>query len=183
MAIHIGDKHIVLVGMMGTGKTVVGRTLARRMERPFYDTDRLIEERKGQTIAKIFSAHGEAYFREIESAVIREAVAKPPAVIATGGGALQRQENRDALKRRGMLVWLTADVHEMVQRTSKRAKTRPLLRGQDTASHLRQLLAEREPFYAEAAFVVDTTDKNVNEVTAMIMKKIEGGQMVRQEER
>jgi shikimate kinase len=173
---------VVLVGMMGTGKTAVGRTLAKRLKRPFYDTDHLIEEREGRTIPAIFESNGEAYFRDVETAIIREVAARPVGVIATGGGALLRGENRAALKQRGVLVWLQADLKTMVNRT-KRRSTRPLLNMQDRSAQLAGLLAERMPLYAEADISVDSTDQNVEAVAQRIMKQLRGGKAERQEER
>ncbi|HXZ26041.1 MAG TPA: shikimate kinase, partial [Nitrospiria bacterium] len=88
MTIQIEGRHVVLIGMMGTGKSAVGRALAKRLKRPFYDTDRLIEEREGRSITAIFQSNGEDYFRQVESAVIRDVTAKPVGVVASGGGAL-----------------------------------------------------------------------------------------------
>ena len=181
MAIRIEGKHVVLVGMMGTGKTAVGRALARRLKRPFYDTDRLIEAREGRPIPVMFESSGEAHFRDVEAAVIREVAAKPAGVIATGGGALLREENRAALTQRGVLIWLKADLETMVNRTKGRS-TRPLLNVQDRRAQLAALLAERSPHYAVADVSVETTGKHVEEVTQMIVHRIEGGDM-RQEGR
>jgi shikimate kinase len=173
---------MVLVGMMGTGKTAVGRALARRIKRSFYDTDRLIEAKEGRSIPAIFESNGEAYFRDVEAAVIQEAVAKPAGVIATGGGALLRVENRAALAQRGVLVWLKADLDTMLSRTRGRS-TRPLLNVQDRTAELARLLNERTPLYAQADMSVDTTGKQVEEVTQMILNRIEGGDDMRQEGR
>jgi shikimate kinase len=172
---------VVLVGMMGTGKTAVGRLLAKRLKRPFIDTDRLVEEREGCSVAQLFRTKGEAYFREVETTVIREAVEKAPSVIATGGGALLRQETREALTRRGLLVWLKAELDEMVRRTAKRPGARPLLTAGDPSTQLQQLLVEREPFYAQAALNVDTTGKSIDEVASMILNGIEEVARGRQE--
>jgi shikimate kinase len=181
--IDIGSKHIILVGMMGTGKTAVGRRLAMRMGRPFYDTDQLIEEREGCSVAELFDAKGEAYFRDVECDVVREAVGRPPAVIATGGGVLQRRENRDRLHGRGVVIWLAADLDELARRTAKRPQTRPLLKGQEPKVNLERLLADRERFYGEAEFSVDTTGKRVHDVASMILNRLRGGRAGRQEDR
>jgi len=167
---------------MGTGKTAVGRALAKRLKRPFYDTDHLIEEREGRSIPAIFELNGESYFRDVEAAVIRDVAAKPAGVIATGGGALLREESRAALRERGVLVWLKADLETMMNRTKGRS-TRPLLNVQDRRAQLAGLLAERTPLYAEADLSVDTTGKRVEEVTQTIMRWIEGGGAVQREGR
>jgi len=171
---------VVLVGMMGTGKTAVGRALARRLKRPFYDSDRLIEEREGRSIPAIFQSDGEAHFRDLEAAVIRDVVERPVGVIATGGGALVREENRSALKRRGVLVWLKADLETMVSRTRGRS-TRPMLDVQDQRAQLGDLLAARTPFYSEAALNVETSGRTVREVVETIMNRLGGGSMDRLE--
>ncbi len=166
---------MVLVGMMGTGKTVVGRALARRLNRPFYDTDQLIEAREGRSIAAIFEVNGEAYFRDMEAAVIREVAAKPPAVIATGGGALLRQDNREAVRKRGLMIWLKADLSDLARRVARGGAKRPMLKESGHEERLRQLLNEREPVYAEADWSVETTGKSVTDVVQTILHRIDGG--------
>jgi len=167
--------------MMGTGKTAVGRALAKRLKRPFYDTDRLIEERERRSIPAIFESNGESYFRDLEAAVVRESAAKPAGVIATGGGALLREENRAALKRQGVLVWLKTDIETMLNRTKGRS-TRPLLNVKDRRAQVERLLTERTPVYAAADLSVETTGKSVEEAVRMILNRIEGGEMERQQE-
>jgi len=173
---------VVLIGMMGTGESAVGRALARRLKRPFYDTDRLIEEREGRSITAIFQSNGEDYFRQVESAVIRDVTAKPVGVVASGGGALLNEENRAALRGRGVLIWLKADLETMVQRTRGRL-TRPLLNVQDQTVQMERLLAQRTPLYATAEFSVETTGKAIEEVTRMIVRRIEGDGEMQQEGR
>jgi shikimate kinase len=168
--------------MMGTGKTAVGRALAKRLGRSFIDTDRLVEQQEGCPISDIFSRHGEEYFRDLEAGVIRAAVNRPPAVIATGGGALLREENRAVLKQGGLLIWLQADVETMVTRTKGRSN-RPLLNVQDRKAQLAALLKARTPIYAKADLSVETSGQHVEEVTQMILNSIEGGDEMRQEGR
>ncbi|MEW6324070.1 MAG: shikimate kinase [Nitrospirota bacterium] len=179
----IEGRHIVLVGMMGTGKTAIGRSLARRLGRPFIDTDRLIEAQEGCSIAQLFEAKGEPAFRELESGAIREVVTRPPSVIATGGGAVLRKENRELLKQHGLLIWLKADIEEMLFRTAGRKGARPLLTVKDPRANLQRLLTERESLYAEADFTVETTGRSVSEATSMILHRIGGDRRVRREER
>ncbi len=183
MAIHIGDKHIVLVGMMGTGKTAVGQALARRLGRPFIDTDRLVEAREGRSVAELFQERGEAYFRDTECAAIREATDASPSVIATGGGALLRQENREALRKRSLIIWLKADLPDLARRVARGGAKRPMLKGAGSEERLRQLLKEREPVYAEADWSMDTTGKSVTDVVQAILHRIEGGGTMKQEGR
>lgn len=174
---------MVLVGMMGTGKTVVGRALARRLNRPFYDTDQLIEAREGQTIAAIFETAGEAHFRDVEAAVIREVAAKPSAVIATGGGALLRRDNREALRQRSLMIWLKADLPDLARRVARGGAKRPMLKEEGREERLQQLLAQREPLYAEADWSVETTGKSVTDVVRAILHRVDGGDKRQREER
>lgn len=174
---------MVLVGMMGTGKTVVGRALARRLKRPFYDTDQMIEAKEKRPITAIFEKHGEPYFRELETAVVRELAEKPAAVIATGGGTLLRRENRELLRTRGLLIWLKADLDDLANRVARGGAKRPLLKGAGDKERLRQLQAEREPVYAEADWTVETAGKTVTGVVETILHRIEGGDEMQQEGR
>jgi shikimate kinase len=170
--------------MMGTGKTVVGQALARQLRRPFFDTDQLVEGREGQTVSDIFASRGEAYFRDVEVAMIKTVVERPPSVIATGGGALLRQENRGAFRQRGILVWLKADVQTMLDRAGKSGKpSRPLLNVENRKAQLERLLVERTPLYAEAPISVETTGRSVDTVAQTIMNRLQGGNVERQEER
>jgi shikimate kinase len=180
VTIQIKDRHIVLVGMMGAGKTTVGELLARELGRPLLDTDRLVEEKESRSIAEIFSHAGEAYFRQAESDAIREAVSHPPAVIATGGGALLREENRVRLAGDGVLIWLQADLETLMRRTAQMEGVRPLRDAPhgntvDQQRRLAGMMAERTPYYAQADIVVDTTDRSCQAVTQTILERLRGG--------
>lgn len=151
-------RHIVLVGMMGVGKTTAGRQLASRLGRRLIDSDELIEARTGRTVREIFESDGEAAFRTLETAALLEALDdNEPLVIAAAGGVLIRDENRAALRRSGAsVVWLRADPEVLAERALQ-GEHRPLLDG-DPQGALRRLLAEREPFYREAADIIIDTD-------------------------
>jgi shikimate kinase len=140
---------IVLVGLMGAGKSTVGRRLARRLDLPFIDSDEEIEKAADRTIPEIFDRFGEASFRDGERRVIARLLGGPPKVIATGGGAFMDERTRTLILERCTAVWLDADIPTLAERVSRR-DTRPLLRGQDPAPVLAQLAEARRPFYAQA---------------------------------
>lgn len=143
------ERSIVLVGLMGAGKSSVGRRLAARLGLPFADTDEEIERSSGYTIAEIFDRLGEAGFRDGERRVIWRLVEGPPRVIATGGGAFVDARTRALILERCIAVWLEADVDTLVGRLGRRGH-RPLLRGRDPREVIEELAARRNPFYAEA---------------------------------
>lgn len=158
---------IVLVGMMGAGKTAVGRRLARRLGVPFRDADHEIEEAAGCSVADIFERHGEAAFRDGEARVIARLLDGPRMVIATGGGAFMNAETRARIRARAVSIWLRADVDTLVKRTARR-EHRPLLRDGDPRRILERLARERNPVYAEADLVVDTGDGPTEETAAAV---------------
>jgi shikimate kinase len=154
----LGRRSVVLVGMMGAGKSSVGRRLAARLAIPFVDADAEIEKaHAGMTISEIFAAHGEPYFRAGETRVIARLLEGGPQVLATGGGAFMSADTRAAIRSKGTSVWLRATI-EVLNRRIKRRGDRPLLAGADPAETLRRLLGEREPIYAQADFTVDSRD-------------------------
>jgi shikimate kinase len=140
---------ITLVGLMGAGKTTVGRRLAARLHLPFVDADAEIEIASGLTIAEIFARYGEAHFRDGERRVIARLIDGTPKVIATGGGAFIQPDTRALILERTVAVWLDADVPTLVERVRRR-NTRPLLNGRDPGAVLNELAAIRNPVYAEA---------------------------------
>jgi shikimate kinase len=152
------DQPIVLVGLMGAGKTTVGRRLAQRLGLPFVDADEEIERAAGLTVAEIFDTFGEAEFRAGERRVIARLLAGPPQVIATGGGAFMNEETRARIKERGISIWLRADLAVLAERVGRR-NTRPLLRDGDPRETLADLMATREPIYAQADLTVDSADQ------------------------
>ena len=150
-------RNVVLVGPMGAGKSTIGRALADELGAAFVDTDTLIEDRSGASIAWIFDVEGEEGFRDRETATIRELSGSRGAVIATGGGAVLREENRRLLRAMGAVVYLETSVKQQLART-RRDRKRPLLRAGDREKVLADLLAVRDPLYREVADLVVRTD-------------------------
>jgi len=148
---------IVLVGLMGAGKTKIGRRLAARLELPFFDSDAEIETAAGETIEEIFQRHGEAVFRDGERRVIGRLLRQPVHVLATGGGAFMDSQTRAIIARRGISVWLRADLDVLLARVSRRSN-RPLLQQRDPRAVLAELIERRHPVYAEADVTVDSGD-------------------------
>ena len=150
-------KTVVFVGLMGVGKTCIGRRLAYRLDLPFVDADREIEEAAGCSIQEIFERHGEKYFREGERRVILRLLDNPPQVLSTGGGAILDPQTRGRIRERAISIWLRADLDLMMKRVSRR-NDRPLLQVADPRAKLQQLMAERYPLYGEADITVDSVD-------------------------
>lgn len=153
----LGERSIVLVGMMGAGKTVMGRRLAGRLCLDFVDSDCEIETAAGMTIADIFARYGESYFRERENRVVERLIRDGPRVLATGGGAFIHPETRVTIKNRGLSVWIKADFDVLMRRVRKRSN-RPLLQTPDPEGTLRRLMTERYPIYAEADITIVSRD-------------------------
>lgn len=160
-------KNIVLVGFMGTGKTTIAIALARRLGMRYVSTDDLIEKREKRTINEIFRDSGEDYFRDVESAVIRDLSCQEGLVIDTGGGAVIREDNIAYMKSGGIVVCLAADEAAIMERT-KKYKHRPLLNCDDPKRRIRELLAKRAPFYAKADHMVDTGELTARQVVERI---------------
>jgi shikimate kinase len=148
-AAQFGSRSVVLVGLMGVGKSTVGRRLASRLGLPFVDADVEIEQASGMTIAEIFERYGEASFRDGERRVIARLLGGPRQILATGGGAFVDPQTRALILAQATAVWLDADVTTLVERVRRR-NTRPLLKGRDAAAVLSELAAVRNPLYAEA---------------------------------
>lgn len=141
---------IFLIGMMGSGKSTIGRALARQFERPFHDLDREIEERSGVPVSTIFELEGETGFRKREAQVLDELSQQEAVVIATGGGAVLAAENRDRLRRRGLVIYLQSTLDELARRTAN-DRSRPLLLGVDRRDRLEKLMRERQALYEVTA--------------------------------
>ena len=164
MSVIAPGRNIVLIGLMGAGKTTVGKLLAARLGRPFVDTDAVVENDARSSVAELFSTHGERHFRALESAAVRQVAALRGQVIAAGGGAVLDPANVTHLRSTGDIVLLDADPVELAQRVGT-GDTRPLLSGSDVGERLERLRAERAAAYAGAAVhVVDTTERSPQDV-------------------
>ncbi len=162
------DRSLVLVGLMGAGKSCIGKRLAAQIGLPFRDADREIEAAAGSTIAEIFARHGEPYFRDGERRVIQRLLADPVHVLATGGGAFIDPATRDLVKQRAISIWLRADLDLLVKRVSRR-NDRPLLHNVDPRQRLAELIEQRYPIYAEADIVVDSADGPPEAIVAQVL--------------
>jgi shikimate kinase len=173
----LGSRSVVLVGMMGAGKSTIGRRLAARLNLPFVDADHEIEAAAGKSIPDIFADHGEPHFRDGEARVIARLLQNGPIVLATGGGAILREETRQLIKARGVSIWLKADA-DVVSRRVRRRSNRPLLQTDDQDETVMRLIAEREPLYAQADIHVHSRDiaheRIVDETMAALRERLLG---------
>lgn len=164
--------NIYFVGLMGAGKTTIGRLIAKHLDKTFFDSDHEIEKRTGVNIPLIFEVEGEQGFRRREIAVIDELSKMQNIVLATGGGAVLSPQNRETLQQTGTVVYLRANVHELWLRT-RNDKNRPLLQVGNIRAKLEQLFAERDPLYCEvASIIVDTGGQPVNTIVQQIEQKL-----------
>jgi len=163
-------KNIILTGFMGVGKTSVGTRLAKDLGFTFVDTDELIETDQKITITNIFSNFGEPYFRNVETRIIEQVLENEGQVVSTGGGAVIRDENRKAFKENGVTICLTAHPESIYDRI-KHETHRPLLQGKNPLAKIRELLAAREQFYRQADFIIDTSERSVDDVIGEIKEK------------
>lgn len=153
----LGSRSIVLVGMMGVGKSTIGRRLAARLKLPFVDADTEIEAAAGMTIPEIFERHGEQHFRDGEVRVIARLLDGGPVVLATGGGAFMREETRARIAAKAVSIWLRAD-HDVIMKRVRRRADRPLLQTADPEGTVTRLLSEREPVYGNADLTISSRD-------------------------
>ena len=153
----LAGRSIVLVGMMGVGKSTIGRRLAARLKLPFVDADTEIEAAAGMTIPEIFERHGEPYFRDGETRVIARLLDGGPLVLATGGGAFMREETRARIAAKAVSIWLRAD-HDVIMRRVRRRADRPLLQTPDPEGTVTRLLSEREPIYQNADLTISSRE-------------------------
>ncbi len=168
-----GTKNIFLVGLMGAGKTTVGRQLACALRLPFEDSDRTIEARTGVTLPFLFEQEGEAGFRLREKQIVDELTAGEGVVLATGGGVVLDADNRAHLKGRGCVVYLRAPIEILVARTAH-DRNRPLLQGTNPHARLRQLLEIRDPLYREVADVIlDTSNRSIRVVVRELLQRLD----------
>lgn len=174
----VPPRTIVLVGLMGAGKSAIGRRLASRLSLPFIDADHEIEQAAGCTIEEFFAAHGEAAFRDGERRVMARLLDQPVHVLATGGGAFIDDATRALVKRRGISVWLRAELPLLLERVMRRSN-RPLLKQGDPRQVLEDLMRRRYPIYAEADVTVDSRDLPLDQTTQDVLDAlqafIEGG--------
>lgn len=169
---RLGHRSIALVGMMGVGKSSIGRRLGARLGLPFVDADTEIEKAAGMSIADIFARHGEADFRSGEARVIARLLQGGPQVLATGGGAVMNADTRAAIKAQAVSVWLSADFDVLMRRIAKRKNDRPMLQTPDPAATLRSLISERESLYAQADITVQSRDVPHEAIVTEIMRAL-----------
>ena len=162
-------KNIILVGFMGTGKSVVGKLLAKKLNRDFVELDDKIEAKEKMPIKDIFEKKGEPYFRLVEKEVVREASQLKNKVISAGGGAIVDEENFKNLKSSGAIICLKASPKTILKRT-KNLKTRPLLNVPDPKKRIEELLQKREPYYSKADFSIETDNISIEQIVERISK-------------
>jgi shikimate kinase len=167
-------RSVVLVGMMGVGKSSIGRRLATRLGIPFVDADAEIEKAAGMSISDIFARDGEAYFRSGEARVIARLLDSGPQVLATGGGAFMNEATRAAIKTKGVSIWLSAEFDVLMRRIAKRKNERPMLQTDDPEETLRQLIAVRDPVYALADLTVQSREVPHDSIVAEIAAALAG---------
>jgi shikimate kinase len=163
---------IALVGLMGVGKSTIGRRLAQALDLPFRDADQEIEKAAGCSIAEIFAERGEAEFRDGERRVIARLLDEGPHVLSTGGGAFMNAKTRALIKEKATSIWLKADLDVLVRRVSRK-DTRPLLVGRDPREVLQQLMHDRYPVYGEADVVIETDDGPANAAVEAILEALQ----------
>jgi shikimate kinase len=165
-------RNIFLCGFMATGKSSVGKRLAATMRFQFLDMDSLIEEETGMTVPQIFSSQGEPAFRALESRMVARIAGWTGYVVATGGGTIVNPQNLETLKRCGVVISLTADIRTILLRSGKN-DTRPLLQGENKLERIRLLMEQREPFYAQADIVLDTSTLSMNQVVRRLVERLQ----------
>lgn len=166
------SRTVALVGLMGAGKSTVGRRLAEKLGRDFYDSDNEIEKAAGLSVADIFSLHGEEEFRRGEHQVLKRLLEQPPHVLATGGGAYLNPETRDMMREKAVTIWLNADLETLWKRVSRR-NHRPLLRRPDAKEVLSNLFDQRRPIYELADLTVPSVDGPHSKTVISIIKALE----------
>ena len=173
----LGPRSLVLIGLMGAGKSAIGRRLAKRLALDFVDADKEIEAAAGMSINDIFAEHGEAYFRDGERRVIARLLSEGPFVLATGGGAFMNGQTRREISANGLAIWLRAELDILLERVSRR-DTRPLLKTGDPREIMRALMDERYPVYAQADITVESRDVPheviVEEIVQALLQRLLG---------
>uniref|UniRef100_UPI0040568E32 shikimate kinase n=1 Tax=Oceaniradius stylonematis TaxID=2184161 RepID=UPI0040568E32 len=171
VADRLDGRPVVLIGLMGAGKSAIGRKLAARLELPFIDADHEIEEAASMSIADIFEHYGEAEFRRLEASVMTRLLGAGATVLATGGGAFMNADTRAAIGAAGVSVWLSADLDLLMARVSRKA-TRPLLRAPDPRAVMQKLMDERYPVYATADVTVISRDVGKDEMADTVVEAL-----------
>lgn len=167
----LNGRSIVLVGLMGSGKSTIGRRLAQKLGVAFVDADAEIEQAAGKSVPDIFRDHGEAYFRDGERKVIARLLESGSQVLATGGGAYMNEETRNNIARLGISVWLKADISLLMKRVRRR-DNRPLLKAEDPEEVMRNLIYERYPIYSQADIIVESRDVPHNSVVSDVIRAL-----------
>jgi len=165
---RLGNRSIVFVGLMGAGKTAIGRKVATTLSLPFVDSDQEIESVSRMTVPELFERYGETEFRALEQRVILRVLENGPQVLSTGGGAFMNAQTREAIASHGVSVWLRAEIDLLMERVSKK-QNRPLLKSADPRAVLERLMAERYPVYAEANVTVPTRDDRKEVIAAEVV--------------
>ena len=169
----VTSNNLILIGMMGSGKTTMARSLARHLGKTFVDSDEEITKRTGVTIPHIFDIEGEAGFRQRETAAIQEIMSRENIVLATGGGAVLAEENRQLMKHGGIIIYLRANVHDLWQRT-RHDRSRPLLQTRDPQAKLRELLRVRDPIYQQVADItIQSGKQSAHALMLLLVEEIE----------
>lgn len=166
---RLGRRSIVFVGLMGAGKTVIGRKVASALSLPFIDSDHEIEAVSRMSIPDLFANYGEAEFRSLERRVLARLLREGPQVLSTGGGAFMSERTRKAVARNGVSVWLKADIETLMQRVAKR-QNRPLLQTENPRAVMEKLMADRYPLYGEANVVVRTREESKDVIAAEVLE-------------
>jgi shikimate kinase len=167
----LDGRSIVLVGLMGAGKSTIGRRLAQRLDLVFTDADAEIELAAGKTVPEIFRDHGEAYFRDGERKVIARLLDSGPQVLATGGGAFMSEETRNNIAQKGISIWLKADISLLMKRVLRR-DNRPLLHAEEPEIVMRRLIEERYPVYSRADIIVESRDVPHNAIVSDVIRAL-----------
>jgi shikimate kinase len=167
----LGARSIVLVGLMGCGKSSIGKRLAARLALPFVDADEEIEKVAAKSISEIFADQGETFFRDRERKVISRLLEAGPQVLATGGGAYMNADTRDSVRRHGVSVWLRAELPVLMRRVQKR-DTRPLLKSGNPEATMRKLIEARYPVYAEADITVESRDEPHDVIVTELLERL-----------
>jgi shikimate kinase len=168
----LGDRSIVFVGLMGAGKTAIGRKVASALSLPFIDSDHEIETVSRMTIPELFEHYGEPEFRTLEQRVILRLLESGPQIVSTGGGAFMNEQTREAIAGHGVSVWLKADLDLLMERVAKK-QNRPLLKNPDPRGVLEKLMIERHPVYAMASVTVETRDDRKETIAAEVIEALE----------